>query len=100
MMNDQPTARSAGAAAEPIALKHHFPQTAEPAPRVVLAVVAQGAAAKTLQFDRPPSTRAQQVQLSRRPGILQSRPRHKGLPSQSTLVTDGRDTGCRDRRAR
>ena len=59
---------SAGAAAEPIAtLKHHFSQTAEPAPRVVVAVVAKAAAANTLQFAGPPSTRAQKAQLPAAP---------------------------------
>ena len=80
MMNDQIAPCSAGAAAEPITLKHRFTQTAEPAPRVVLAVVAKAAAAHTFQFDGPPSTHAQQVQLSPCPLILQPRPQRKARP--------------------
>jgi hypothetical protein len=100
MMNDQTAPRSAGATAEPITLKNRFTQTAEPAPRVVLAVVAKAAAAQTFHFNGPPSTHAQQVQLSGCPLILQPRPQHKGLPSQVATVMDDSDTGCRDRRDR
>jgi hypothetical protein len=86
MMDDQPPPRSADAATEPITLKNRFTQTTEPAPGVVLAVVAKAAAAQTFHFNGPLSTRAQQVQLSRCPSILQPRCRTKArLPKWRSL---------------
>ena len=48
MMDHQAPCRPAGAASKPVTLKHQLAQAAEPAQRMIAAVLAQAAAAATL----------------------------------------------------
>jgi hypothetical protein len=52
MVDDQAPAGPAGPAALLIPLKHRFPQAAEPAPRMVIPLIAEAAAAEDFQLNR------------------------------------------------
>ena len=63
MVDHEPARRSTGATLELITLKNQIPQTAEPAQRIVLAVITKPATAQSLQFNWPAPTRTEESQL-------------------------------------